>query len=430
MKKVLIITYYWPPAGGAGVQRVLKFAKYLPQFGWQPIILTVENPDCPVIDDTLLNEVPVECKVYKTKALEPFNLYKMLTGKNDSYKIPSDVLSKSKNLSFTEKLSQWFRFNLFIPDAKIGWKYFAVKEAKKIIKDENIDVIFSTSPPPTVSLIAKKIAKIHKLKWITDFRDPWMEIVHYQNIKRNRITEFIDRKLEKSVLKNADAIVTISKDIVKLFKSKIGSKNYSIIPNGFDETDFVKLEKKRNDYFTIAYTGVITKTRVPHAFLRALKKMVHVDGMDNIKFVLAGNSCQEFNDALIENSLKTIFEEKGFIPHHESTKILQTADILLLVIDDVPNNKGFLTGKIFEYLGAKIPIYAIGPTDGDANQILEESSSGKMVDYEDGEGAYILLKAMYNNWEENKLVYNFNVSQYSRRKQAEQLSKVFDEQIK
>jgi len=249
MKKVLIVTYYWPPAGGAGVQRVLKFAKYLPQFGWQPIILTVENPDCPVIDDSLLNDIPPECKVYKTKAIEPFELYKKITGKNKSDKIPSDVLANSKNLTFAEKIARWIRINLFIPDAKIGWKYYAIKKAKRIIEQEKIDIIFSTSPPQTVALIAKKIAKISKLKWVADFRDPWMEIVYYQNLNRNNITKYIDGKLEKGVLKKADVLLTISADIVDLFRSKVDKKDYSIIPNGFDETDFLKNEKKKNDFF-------------------------------------------------------------------------------------------------------------------------------------------------------------------------------------
>jgi glycosyltransferase involved in cell wall biosynthesis len=427
MNKVLIITYYWPPAGGAGVQRVLKFAKYLPQFGWQPIILTVENPDCPVIDETLLDDIPKECKVYRTKALEPFELYKIFTGKSKDSKIPSDVLANNKNQSFTEKISKWIRFNIFLPDAKIGWKYFAVKEAKEIIKNEKIDVIFSTSPPPTVALIAKKIAKNNNLKWVADFRDPWMEIVHYQNINRSFLTRFIDSKLERSVLKNADVLLTISKDIVNLFKSKVGEKKHSIIPNGFDETDFKKIESNNNSNFTIAYTGVISKTRVPYSFLKAMNKLINEDGIKDLKFVLAGKTCSEFDEAILKNNLSQHFESKGFLPHHESTYILQTSNALLLVVDDVPNNKGFLTGKIFEYLGAKKPIFAVGPTNGDANEIIEKTNSGKMVEYTDEAATYSLLKEMYFNWKDNKFVYKFNIDQYSRKKQTEQLSKIFNE---
>ncbi|MBK7104709.1 MAG: glycosyltransferase family 4 protein [Ignavibacteriae bacterium] len=430
MKKVLIITYYWPPAGGAGVQRVLKFAKYLPQFGWTPIILTVENPDCPVIDETLLNDIPAECKVYKSKAIEPFEIYKKLTGKDKSYKIPSDVITKSTNLSFTEKISKWIRINLFIPDAKIGWKYFAVKEGLKIIRKEKVDLIFSTSPPHTVQLIAKKLARFTKLKWVADFRDPWMEIVHYQNLQRNSLTKLIDQNLEKKVLQNADSIITISADIVNLFKSKNGEKKYFVIPNGFDETDFHKTEKVKNNIFTIAYTGVITKTRVPFVFLSALKKFLNEDGITNVKFIIAGKTCSEFSKEVRKLNLKNYVEEKGFLPHHESTNILQNADVLLLIIDDVPNNKGFLTGKIFEYLGSKKPIFAVGPIDGNANEIIIKSDCGKMVDYKDEAIAYNLLKEMYNNWLNNSFDYKYNVEEYSRKNLTKKLSKIFEEEIK
>ncbi|MFZ1292137.1 MAG: glycosyltransferase family 4 protein [Melioribacteraceae bacterium] len=430
MKKVLIITYYWPPAGGAGVQRVLKFAKYLPQFGWTPIILTVENPDCPVIDETLLKDIHAECKVYTTKAIEPFEIYKKLTGKDKNYKIPSDVITKSSNLSLTEKISKWIRINLFIPDAKIGWKYFAVKEGMKIIRKEKVDLIFSTSPPHTVQLIAKKLAKFTKLKWVADFRDPWMEIVHYQNLNRNFFTKLIDQNLEKNVLQNADSIITISDDIVDLFKSKIGKKKYFVIPNGYDETDFLKSENTKNKIFTIAYTGVITKTRVPFVFLSVMKKFVNEDGISNIKFIIAGKTCAEFINEVRKLNLENYVEEKGFLPHHESTNILQNADVLFLIIDDVPNNKGFLTGKIFEYLGSKKPIYAVGPTNGNANEIIQNTNSGKMVDYSDEEGAYQLLKIMYNNWQNNSFNYNFKVEEYSRKKLTEKLSNIFDEEIK
>ncbi len=430
MKKVLIITYYWPPAGGAGVQRVLKLAKYLPQYGWQPIILTIKNPDCPVFDETLLKEIPKDCKIYKTEAIEPFNLYKKLTGKKSSYKIPSDVLTKSKDLSFLEKISKWVRFNLFIPDAKIGWKYFAVKKGKEIVRSEKVDIIFSSAPPPTVALIGKSISKACNIKWIADFRDPWMEIVHYQNVKRSGVTKFIDRRLERSVLNKADVLVTISKDIVNLFKSKVGDKNYSIIPNGFDETDFKQFDIEKNDAFTIAYTGVITKTRVPSVFLKSLSQFLNSEGNPKINFVIAGNTCPEFKEEIKKNNLNEVIEEKGFLPHNESTKILQKADMLLLVIDNVPKNKGFLTGKIFEYLGAKVPIFAVGPIDGDANKIIAESNSGKMVDYHDPEGTYKLLKKMYEDWLNDSFNFKFNVKQYSRQKQAEDLAKIFEEQTK
>lgn len=429
MKKVLIITYYWPPAGGAGVQRVLKFAKYLPQFGWQPIILTVENPDCPVIDETLLNDIPEACKIYKTKSLEPFEFYKKISGKKKGEKIPSDILMNDKNLSLIQKFSKWVRVNLFIPDAKIGWKYYAVKEGLEIIKNEKIDLIFSTSPPQTPALIAKTLAQKTKLKWIADFRDPWMEIVHYQNLQRNSLTKFIDSRLEKSVLENATSLITISDDIINLFHSKVENKKINLIPNGFDETDFKETEFAENKIFTIAYTGVLTKSRVPITFLKSLNKLIFEDKVQNIKLVFAGKTCPEFDEEIEKNKLRNYYEQRGFLPHHESTNILQTADTLLLIIDDVPNNKGFLTGKIFEYLGTKKPIFAIGPTDGNANDILNETNSGKMVDYNDEESTYSLLKEMYNNWLNKSFNFTYKVDQYSRKGLTKKLAEIFNEHL-
>ncbi len=427
MKKVLIITYYWPPAGGAGVQRVLKFAKYLPQFGWQPIILTVENPESPVIDETLKKDIPRECIVYKTKSLEPFNLYKKLTGKSEDYKIPTNILAESKSLK--EKFSKWIRMNLIIPDAKIGWKHYAVKEGIKIIREEKIDLIFATSPPHTIQLIAKKLAKLSGLKWIADFRDPWLEMLHNQDNERSFLTKYFDSKLEKSVLQEADILISISPDMAKLLVTKTNGKKYYVIPNGFDETDFTKIEKVSNKNFTIAYTGIINNTRVPFVLLKALQKLIYEDKLKNIKFVIAGRTCDEFVAEVQKNNLQNFVEEKGFIPHNQSTIILQQADLLLLVIDNIPNNKGFLTGKIFEYLGARTPIFAIGPVNGNANEIIKNTNSGEMVDYSDENMAYQLLKKMHENWNANTISYKFEVEQYSRKKITESLANIFNEQI-
>ncbi len=427
MKKVLLITYYWPPAGGAGVQRVLKFAKYLPQFGWMPVVLTVPNPDAPVEDPTLEQDIPKECKVYKIKAWEPFNLYKKFTGKKETEKIPADILVKNDK-SVRENLAKWVRANLFIPDAKIGWYPKAVKQGLNIIRDEKIDLIFASAPPPTTTLIGKSLARKTDKKFIVDFRDPWLEIVYYQNIHRSKITTFIDSRLEKKVLKSADSVVTISDDIARLLESKVHNIQCEVIPNGFDESDFHETNSKRNDKFTIAYTGSMSDDRIPFPLLDALSKFKS-EGITDLRLTFAGRFTSKFYDYIEKLNITNFFDIKPFVPHSESTKILQNSDTLLLVIDDVPNNKGFLTGKIFEYLGTKKPIFAIGPVDGDANKILIESDSGKMVDYKDYDGAYKLLKEYYLNWKEDKITFTFRSDKYSRRKNAEQLAKIMDKLI-
>ncbi|VAX16056.1 TPR/glycosyl transferase domain protein [hydrothermal vent metagenome] len=427
MKKVLIITYYWPPAGGAGVQRALKFVKYLPQFGWEPIVLTVENPDSPTEDLSLLGDIPKECKVYKTRSFEPFDIYKKFMGKKSDEKIPGDILLQTGNVSLKDKLAKWVRVNLFIPDAKIGWKKYAVKKGVEIIEDENIDLIFTTSPPQTTALIGRKLSKLTGVKWVADFRDPWMEIVYYQNLNRSRITKTIDSSLESKVMNDANTIVTISEDMSRLLKEKAKSQNIVVIPNGFDETDFDPVEFTKNDKFTIAYTGSMSKDRVPYPFINALKKMIYGDGIRNIQMKFAGKFCPEFYEAIKNENLTEFFIIQDFVPHKESTKILQSANALLLVIDNVPNNKGFLTGKLFEYMGCRKPIFAIGPVDGDANRIIKETDCGTMIDYADNEGAYKSLRMMYNSWENDSIDYKFNVEGFSREHLTKKLTEIFEE---
>ncbi|MDA3861567.1 MAG: glycosyltransferase family 4 protein [Melioribacteraceae bacterium] len=430
MKKVLIITYYWPPAGGAGVQRALKFVKYLPQFGWEPIVLTVENPDSPVDDLSLFKDIPEGTKVYRTKSLEPFELYKKFTGKQSDSKIPIDILISKDNASLKEKIANWIRLNVFIPDAKIGWKRYAVKKGLEIIANENIDLIFTTSPPQTVSLIGKTLSKRSGVKWIADFRDPWMEIVYYQNVKRNWLTTKIDTSLEKKVFSKANGVVTISNDMIRLFKAKVESQKFYLIPNGFDETDFSNPSKVKNDNFTIAYTGSISKDRVPSVLFSALDKLINSDGIKNIRLSFAGRYCSEFMTGIEKYNLSGIADLRGFVPHSESTQILQNADALLLVVDDVKDNKGFLTGKLFEYMGSKQPIFAIGPIDGDAHEFIKQSNSGAMVDYRDEEGAYNLLKEMYENWKTNSSSYTFEAEQFSRKNLTEKLAAAFEKVLK
>lgn len=430
MKKVLIITYYWPPAGGPGVQRVLKFAKYLPEFNWKPIILTVKHPDAPIYDESLFADIPEEVKIYKTRALEPFGFYRKFTGKSPSEKIPNDILLSKKNASLQDRIAKWVRANIFIPDAKIGWLHYAVKEGMKIVRQEKVDAILNSSPPPTTALVGKAIAKKTGLPWIADFRDPWLEIVYYQHLKRSKLTKAIDGMLERKVLRKADVVVAISKDMINLFKSKVGDKKFKVIPNGYDEIDFENQKSIKNDKFTIAYTGTISKDRIPYSLITAIKRFVYEDKNENFRLNFAGRFSSEFVNLIRKENVEKYFELQDFVPHKVSTSILQNADALLLIIDDVPNNKGFLTGKLFEYLGCKKPVFAIGPLDGNANEILKETNSGIMVDYKDTNAAYMLLKKLYRERQLGKTAFEFKAEKYSRENLTYELSQILDEIIK
>ena len=425
MKKVLIITYYWPPAGGPGVQRVLKFAKYLPRFGWEPIILTVKNGDYPALDESLVSQVDKDLIVYKSKIWEPHKMFKRLAGRKNS-SIETYVLSSKKNTQFS-KFARFIRLNLFIPDARIGWFFSGRREANKIIRAHKPDLIFTSSPPHSLQLIGKYLSDKWDIPWVADFRDPWLEIVYYQTVRRSRFTVQIDKYLEKKVLSNADKVVTISDHIISLFRSKVKRTDFVKIPNGFDEDDFLNLQSATPDLFTITYTGTLSEERIPFALISALEDLLSNKTLPSCRLLFVGNVCPQFKELLIENShVAKIIEIKSYLPHKEAIQLLKNSSVLLLVIDDVPHNKGFLSGKVFDYLGARKPIFAFGPTDGDAAKLISSTNSGLILDYNDIAKTKDNILALYNDHNTNQSSYSFEGSMnYSRRALAEKLAKQF-----
>lgn len=437
MKKVLIITYYWPPAGGPGVQRVLKFAKYLPQFGWQPIILTVANGDYPAIDETLKKDIPEECIVYKTNSLEPNNIYKKFTGMKKDEKIPVAVLS-DKKIGWKKKIAKWIRLNLFIPDAKIGWIPFAVKKGKKIINELQPDIIFSSSPPPTVHLIAKKLAKWSGLKWVADFRDPWTDIHYYEDNYRNYFVESIDLRLEKNVLKKADKITCISqKDIEMDFGKKVKNSKCINIPNGFDESDFLNIAdtKDTNDKFKLIHLGAINKERLPINLFKSIRKMdkEKIINPDNFILSLIGKVTPCVIKMVEELKIQNYVEFISYLPHNKAVEKGMGASILLLLITQSERNIRILPGKTFEYLRMGKPVLGLGPENGEVARIINETKTGKIIEYNDVQAIYKYLKMFFNNWNESKNKFKIPkqvISKYSRENLTRKIANVFNEIIK
>jgi glycosyltransferase involved in cell wall biosynthesis len=420
MKKVLIITYYWPPAGGPGVQRVLKFVKYLPQFGWDPVILTVEKGNFPSIDNSLVKEIPEGVKVYKTKAFEPFELYKSLTGKKSQDNIPTFELSKNPNESFIERLSKWMRANVFVPDAKIGWVKYIVKEGQKIIEKEKPDLIFSSSPPHSLQLGAMKLSENTGLKWVADFRDPWSDAFWQKDINRINKAKEKDANFEQEVLSKANHITTVSKTISEQFNDKAWNE-YTVIPNGYDESDF-KDTKKENDKFIISYTGTLGKSQQLGRFVNAMKGFE-----DTICSQIELNFYGTIHPTVLNSlsGLKNVNVLKD-VPHSQVVDIMLNSNILLLVIPNTENNKGILTGKIFEYMATKNFILGIGPTDGDAAKILSQTKCGEMFGYTDELSN--IIKTQFDYWKTN-VKYEVNeveLKKYTRKNLTSRLVKVFD----
>lgn len=431
MKKVLIITYYWPPAGGPGVQRVLKFAKYLPMFGWKPIVLTVKKGEYSAIDESLVGEIPNNCYIFKTNSIEPNSVYKKFVGIRQDQNIPVAILAE-ENPNWKKKIANWIRLNCFIPDAKIGWKYYALKKAREIIKDFQPDLIISSSPPQSVHLIAKNLAGENQLPWVADFRDPWTDIYYYQKIKRIGLSKRFDKYLERSVLKRADNITTVSNDLARLFNDKHSSDKIKIIPNGFDTEDFININRdEKYEKFTIVYTGKLNAQQNPVCLWRALQKLTSsiTKFAENFQMIFMGNFSNDIYNSLQNYKLKPFFVDLGYVDHVVSIKNMNKADIKLLIIPNTPKNKGILTGKLFDYIATDGFTLGIGPKDGDAAQILNELGTGQMIEFSDNPEDIILEQ--FRKWQKgDRIKADFSKSsKYSRKNLTKKLVNIFEQLV-
>lgn len=425
MKKVLIITYYWPPAGGPGVQRVLKFAKYLPQFGWEPIILTVDNGEYPARDESLLKDIPQGIKVYKTKTLEPFALYKSLTGGKDKA-IETYALTE-RSESILSRASKWVRLNLFIPDARVGWKKYAVRKAKEIIKEEGIDAILSSSPPHSLQMAAQTIAKDTGIPWMADFRDLWLDAFYIPTEEQGKRARRLNAKYEKSILKSADKIVSTSLEIIDDFKGKVPNKDYAVVYNGYDNDDFHGSGKVTTAVFTIRYFGSIASGQNPLALFEALKAMAkeHGDSYKYITVELYGKIDATVRRAIIDYNLEDKVVYKGYIPHSEVAQLMSTSDCLLLLLPRT-KYKGMVPGKLFEYMATGKPILALGDVASESADLLRQTNSGQMYDHK----ADILesLVALYDGWKDVRSSdLSTDIEEFTRENQTKKLSHLLDE---
>lgn len=421
-KKVLIIAYYWPPAGGPGVQRVLKFAKYLPQYGWEPVILTVENGEYPATDSSLLEEIPEGIRVYKSKALEPYGLFKFFSGQKKDSKIDNYIL-KNKKPGIMSRLSKWIRFNVFIPDARLGWVPFAIRTGKQILEEENIDVIFSTSPPHSLQLTARRLARLSGKPWVADFRDPWSTIVYYQDESRWRLSRSIDSRMEKKVLRSADKVITISK-AVSHDLNEIRQKNDTIvIYNGYDSADFKPVTRGgRSEKTIITYAGFLSDTRIPNILLQVLSEDSD-QSFGPIELHIYGNTSPGFEEVIRQKKLEHRVVHHGYVNHSDLVRNLSLSDALLMVVDNVSDNKGILTGKLFDYMGTHRPIIAVGPVDGEVEDIIDETSTGWYISYENEEGMKNCLRELISQ----DYDFQFNTENFDRKNLTRSLAGVLDD---
>ena len=414
--KALIITYYWPPAGGSGVQRWLKFVKYLQDFGIEPIVYTVDNANYPKEDDSLISEIPKNITVLKNPIFEPTDVF---FWKQKGVK-KKDVANSTNN-----SLLSFIRGNFFIPDPKIFWVKSSVKFLQNYLKDHPIDVIISTGPPHSMHLIAQKISKKNNIKWIADFRDPWTDLYYNNEFKQLSFAREKNKKLEKSVLENANCVLTVSNSLKKDFLKT--AKNVAVITNGFDsevlQDENVVLDSK----FTISYIGLLPKQSNPVVFFKVLKKLCDANDefKNDVQLLFVGDISSEVRLEIEKNNLAEITQIKGYVPHKESIEFQKKAQVLLLLIPNVPKSAGILTGKLFEYITAKRPILALGPENGDLAVILQNTNPGVVIDHQNEAKLSIEILRLYQQFKEGNLTVNSkNLAQFHRKNLTEQLASI------
>ena len=382
MKKVLIITYYWPPAGGSGVQRWLKFSKYLPKYNWQPIIYTPENPYFEVKDQALLNDIPAEAKIWKTPIWEPYALKDKLFGKGSESQ-SAGVITNKKSLK--NKLLNWVRGNVFIPDPKIYWVRPSVKVLLKKILEEDIHHIITTGPPHSMHLIGLGLKKaMPNLKWIADFRDPWSELDLFNEFQLNNSSMKKHKDLEREVLQTADVTLTVSETWVKDLK-RLGGDRVELITNGYDADDF-ELKPKINDKFIIGHYGLLNHLRNPKNLWKSLNSLCdeNTEFNNKLEIHLSGNIDGEVLAEIESYScLKAKVKQLGYLSHAQVLEQYNQADVLLLLLFNSKSGIGNYPGKIFEYFAAQKPILAFGPIISDAERLIKNTNTGKYFSYDD-----------------------------------------------
>jgi len=433
-KRVLIITYYFPPSGGSGVQRTLKFIKHLRNFGWEPIVLTALNADYPAYDESLWEDVPKDMKIYRSKIFEPYRLYRRFTGKkiDDSTDISTLTLDETEKHNFNERISELIRAFFFIPDARILWLPFSLYLGFKILRKEKIDLIFSSAPPYTTHLIGMLLHRFSKIPWIADFRDSWIGWLSTPQWRPN-LSRAFEFWMEGSVLRYANCVITVSKGVRDDLLSRNPSSNkdkWYFLPNGYDATDFLDVKPyPKNNKLTFVYSGSLYGNRNPEYLIRALErlKLERLDLYNFIHFRFVGRIGQSILDRIQSSSVNSIIDQIIYVKHKESISYLKSSDISLLIIDDAPVNKGILTGKLYEYIGVGHPIFALAP-NGDAADLINKYQLGQVVSPKNIKKIFDALIKIIEEHNEKRSSFCFDDSvrkKFERKEQTKKLAEIF-----
>jgi glycosyltransferase involved in cell wall biosynthesis len=420
MKKVLFVSYYWPPSGKASIHWPLKIIKHLSNFGWLPAVLTVEEDTFSQKDETLTDEIPQEVNVYKTKSYEPFNIYKKFTRKQKDEQLVASETISTVNKSLAHRLSIWIRMNLFIPDARVGWYFPAVKKGMDIVRDDKVDAVVSVGPPHTTHLIGKKLSTRFRIPHVPVFIDPWVDISYYRDFNRNKLTLIIDNRLEKSVLKNAAAIIFVTETMKKDYEKKYPFvKNKSkVLYWGYSEEDFSSLPpsplpKEGEVEKVILHAGNLFSYQNPKLFWGQIKK--EIDRGSKIKLKFIGTVDPAIKESITEAGLDRVTEYAGFLPYRRMIEEICAADFLLVCATE-PRH---VPGKLFEYLRAGRPIIAFGDANEEVKEIIEGANAGMMFDYNEGGEKFF---AGYSSFKANINL----ISRFERKSISSKMGEILD----
>lgn len=422
--KALIITYYWVPAGGSGVQRWLKFVKYLRNFNIEPVVYTVDGANYPIIDASLEKDIPEGIEVVKNTIREPNNMF--LAFKKRGTKTSAGFLDANPNA--IGKLMQYIRANYFIPDARKFWVKPSVKKLTKYIKENAIDVVITTGPPHSLHLIGLELKKTLGVKWVADFRDPWTDIDYFHQLPLTQKAKAKHHQLEQEVLQHADATLVVGKTMKKNYEKY--STNIHVLTNGYDSEE-VTVETTLDKKFSITHIGLMNADRNPKIVWEALHELSieNAEFAEDLEIKLIGKIAKEVEEELAKYQFKNS-TKIPYVPHNKVKEYQRSSQVLLLAVNKVPSAKGIITGKIFEYLQAKRPILAVGPEDGDLAEILNKTNAGSIVDFNDKTRVKKEIKQLYSNYKKGSLeVASKNIAQYHRKNLTKQLSIILKEVI-
>ncbi len=427
-KKVLIITYYWPPSSGAGVQRWLKMTKYLPESGWDPVIYTPENPEAPVLDDSLARDVPKETLVLKRKIREPYKLYKIFIGLRKDSGINAGFLSEKQKPRIREKLSVWFRGNFFIPDARKFWINPSVRFLLRHLKNHPVHAIVSTGPPHSMHIIALKLREKLHIPWLADFRDPWTNIDFYTALKLSKRADRKHHRLEQKVLNKADKIVTIGWTLAEEL-TKLGAEHVDVITNGFDPDDFARVQKNKDPAFVLTHIGALNKDRNPVTLWKVLSDLSksNEEFRAHVLLRLIGKNDYSVLNSIKEFNLTDMVECIDHLDHRDVIRYLYRSSVQLLAVNKTPNMNVIIPGKLFEYLASSRPIISIGPTDGDAAKVISKYGAGGTTAFNDETGLRALLLKYYEQYRSGKdETPSLPIQQFSRKTLADEMAGLLD----